>query len=192
MSGYRVGLGGAQGLYGVVPDMTCLGKIIGGGLPVGAYGARAEIMEQLSPVGPVYQAGTLSGNPLAMAAGLATLEVLHEAGVYAELKARSARLAEGMASAASRAGVSIYQTRVGSMAGTFFQEGPVRNYSSAQKSDTRKYAVFFHAMLDRGIYLAPSQFEVMFISLAHTDEQIDQTIAAAGEAFTAVAEMQDA
>jgi len=192
ISGYRVGLGGAQGLYGVLPDITCLGKIIGGGLPVGAYGARAEIMEQLSPVGPVYQAGTLSGNPLAMAAGLATLEALQEPGVYARLEAGSARLAEGLATAARKAGVSIYQTRVGSMACTFFQEGPVLNYTSAQKSDTGRYAVFFHAMLDRGVYLAPSQFETMFVSLAHTDEQIDQTITAAGEAFTAVAEMQDA
>jgi len=188
ISGYRVGLGGAQGLYGVTPDITCLGKIIGGGLPVGAYGSRAEIMDQLSPTGPVYQAGTLSGNPLAMAAGLATLEALHEEGVYDQLEASSARLAAGLAEAAEKAGVSIDQTRVGSMACTFFQQGSVTDYASAKQSDTARYATFFHAMLDRGVYLAPSQFETMFVSLAHTDEQIDQTISAAGEVFAAVAE----
>jgi len=186
MTGYRVGPGGAQGLYEVFPDITCLGKIIGGGLPVGAYGARAEIMEHLSPIGPVYQAGTLSGNPLAMAAGLATLEALQEPGTYEQLEASSARLAEGLAEAARQAGVSIYQTRAASMAGLFFQEGPVLDYASARQSDTGKYAIFFNAMLERGVYLAPSQFEAMFVSLAHTDEQIDQTIAAAAEAFAAL------
>jgi len=189
ISGYRVGPGGAQVLYGVLPDITCLGKIIGGGLPVGAYGARAEIMDMLSPTGPVYQAGTLSGNPLAMAAGLATLEALHEPGVYERLEAIASRLAAGLASAAHQAGVTIYQTRVASLACTFFQEGPVFDYASARKSDTDKYAQFFHAMLDRGVYLAPSQFETMFVSLAHTEEQIDQTIAAAQESFTVVAKM---
>lgn len=189
ISGYRVGLSGAQGLYGVNPDITCLGKIIGGGLPVGAYGARAEIMDHLSPTGPVYQAGTLSGNPLAMAAGLATLEALHEEGVYEQLETISARLASGLAEAAKKAGASICQTRVGSAAGMFFQQGPVTDYTSAKNSDTNKYAKFFHAMLDRGVYLAPSQFETMFVSLSHTDEQIDQTLVAAGEAFRAVAEM---
>jgi len=183
ITGYRVGLGGAQGVYGVRPDLTCLGKIIGGGLPVGAYGGRAEIMERLSPAGPVYQAGTLSGNPLAMAAGLATLEALHEPGVYSKLDLVSARLAGGLASAAKNAGVAICVTRVGSMVTLFFQTGPVTDYASASRSDTRAYARFFHAMLERGVYLAPSQFETLFVSLAHTPEQVDQTIAAAEEAF---------
>ena len=187
MTGYRVGLAGAQGLYGVQPDVTCLGKVIGGGLPVGAYGAREEIMRQLRPLGPVYQAGTLSGNPLVMAVGLATVEALHEGGVYEQLEQKSARLADGLAAAASSAGVPIWLNRVGSMVCVFFQEGPVVDYASARKSDTGRYARFFHAMLNRGVYLPPSQFEVMFVSLAHTDEHIDRTIAAAGEAFASVA-----
>jgi len=186
MSGYRVALGGAQAVYGVRPDLVCLGKIIGGGMPVGAYGGRAEIMDQLSPAGPVYQAGTLSGNPLAMAAGRATLEALHEDGVYDQLEERSAQLAAGIAEVAAKAGVPIYQTRVGSMASIFFQEGPVTDYISAARSDTKAYAIFFHAMLDRGVYLAPSQFETWFVSLAHTAEHIEQTIAAAAEAFVEV------
>ena len=188
MTGYRVGLTGAQGLYGIQPDITCLGKVIGGGMPVGAYGACEEIMRQLSPLGPVYQAGTLSGNPLAMAVGLATVEALHEGGVYEQLEQKSARLADGLAAAAGSAGVPIRLNRVGSMVGLFFQDGPVVDYASARKSDTARYARFFHAMLNRGIYLPPSQFEVMFVSLAHTDEHIDRTIAAAGEAFAAAAD----
>jgi glutamate-1-semialdehyde 2,1-aminomutase len=187
MTGYRVALGGAQAIYGVRPDLVCFGKIIGGGMPVGAYGGRSEIMAQLSPSGPVYQAGTLSGNPLAMAAGLATLESLHENGVYDQLEERSAQLAAGLADAAFRAGVPIFQTRVGSMGCTFFQEGPVTDYASAARSDTKAYATFFHAMLDRGVYLAPSQFEALFVSLAHTEEQVDQTVTAAAEAFAEVA-----
>ncbi|NLX23476.1 MAG: glutamate-1-semialdehyde 2,1-aminomutase [Phycisphaerae bacterium] len=187
MSGYRVGLRGAQGLYGIEPDITCLGKIIGGGLPVGAYGARAAVMEQLSPLGPVYQAGTLSGNPLAMAVGLATVEALHEPGVYERLEALSARLSAGLAEAAGAAGLPLFETRVGSMLGVFFQPGPVIDYASAKRSDTHAYARFFHAMLDQGIYLPPSQFETLFVSLAHTEEQIDQTIAAAAKAFAAIA-----
>lgn len=183
ITGYRVGLGGAQGLYGVRPDLTCLGKIIGGGLPVGAYGGRAEIMERLSPKGPVYQAGTLSGNPLAMAAGLATLEALHEPGVYEALETLSAQLATGLAGAAAMAGVPVFQTRVGSMAGMFMQHGPVTDYASATRSDTRAYAQFFHAMLKRGVYLAPSQYETMFVSAAHTEEHIARTIASATESF---------
>jgi len=190
MTGYRLGLAGAQGLYGVQPDLTCLGKIIGGGMPVGAYGGRAGIMEKVSPSGPVYQAGTLSGNPLAMAAGLATLEALHEPGVYERLEAASARLAAGIAEAAAKAGVVVCQNRVGSMACTFFQEGPVIDSASAQKSDTQQYARFFHAMLRRGVYLAPSQFEVTFVSLAHTDEIIDRTIEAAEQAMQEVASLQ--
>jgi glutamate-1-semialdehyde 2,1-aminomutase len=184
MTGYRVGLGGAQKRYGVRPDLTCLGKIIGGGMPVGAYGGSAEIMNQLSPTGPVYQAGTLSGNPLAMAGGLATLEALHEPGAYPQLEASAQQLAEGLAAAAEAAGVEICQTRVGSMMGMFFQGGPVTDYVSAARSDTERYARFFHAMLARGVYLAPSQFEALFVSLAHSSEQIEATIAAAGEAFS--------
>ena len=144
-------------------------------------------MDELSPAGPVYQAGTLSGNPLAMAAGRATLEALHEDGVYDELEERSAQLATGFAEAAAQAGVPIFQTRVGSMGCTFFQEGPVTDYASAARSDTKAYAIFFHAMLDRGVYLAPSQFEASFVSLAHTAEQVKQTLSAAGEAFAEVA-----
>ena len=188
MTGYRVSIGGAQKRYGVRPDITCLGKIIGGGMPVGAYGARAEIMAQLSPGGPVYQAGTLSGNPLAMAAGLATIEALREPGVYQQLDALAAQLADGFAEAATAAGVKIFQARVGSMGCTFFHAGPVTDYASATKSNTEAYARFFHAMLDRGVYLAPSQFECLFVSLAHTAEQIEQTVAAAREAFNEVAE----
>ncbi len=187
ITGYRVGIGGAQKRYSVKPDITCLGKIVGGGMPVGAYGGRADIMGRLSPSGPVYQAGTLSGNPLAMAAGLATLEVLHEPGAYAKLEASGLQLAEGLAEAAGEAGVAIFQTRVGSMAGLFFQPGPVTDYASALRSDTKVYASFFHAMLDRGIYLPPSQFETLFVSLAHTPEQIERTIAATREAFAEVA-----
>ena len=156
-------------------------------MPVGAYGARKEIMQCLSPLGPVYQAGTLSGNPLAMAIGLATIEALHDPGLYEELERKSAHLAEGLAATARKAGVPVFQTRVGSMLCGFFQEGQVTDYASARRSDTGRYGRFFHAMLDRGVYLAPSQFEVMFVSLAHMDEQIDQTIAAAREAFTTVA-----
>lgn len=186
MTGYRVGLGGAQKRYGVRPDLTCLGKIIGGGMPVGAYGGAAEVMAHLSPEGPVYQAGTLSGNPLAMATGLATLEALHEPGAYPQLEASAQQLSEGLAEAAAKAGVEIFQTRVGSMLGLFFQEGPVTDYASASRSDTERYARFFHAMLDRGVYLAPSQYEAAFVSLAHTSEQIETTVAAAREAFAEV------
>jgi glutamate-1-semialdehyde 2,1-aminomutase len=183
ITGYRVGIGGAQQLYGVEPDLTCLGKIVGGGMPIGAYGGRVDIMEQLSPLGPVYQAGTLSGNPLAVAAGLTTIEALHESGVYADLDRVSGRLAEGLSAGAREAGLEVYQTRVGSMLGMFFQAGPVVDYQSAMKSDTKRYACFFHAMLDGGVYLAPSQYETMFVSLAHTDEHIDKTIEMAGRAY---------
>ncbi len=183
ITGFRVDYGGAQSLYGVRPDMTCLGKIIGGGLPVGAFGARREIMEQLSPLGPVYQAGTLSGNPLAMAAGIATLEALKEPEVYKALDAKAAKLASGLDGAARGAGVPTFQTRVGSMMCVFFAEGPVTDYASAKRCDTQAHARFFHAMLDRGVYLAPSQFECAFVSTAHTDAQLDRTIEAAGEAF---------
>lgn len=183
MTGYRVGIGGAQQLYGIAPDITCLGKIIGGGLPVGAYGASAEIMDKLSPAGPVYQAGTLSGNPLAMATGLATLQAVHEKGFYSQLELLAARLADGLEAAARHAGISVSQNRAGSMSTLFFNAGPVTDWSSAARSDTALYARFFHAMLEQGFYLAPSQFEAMFVSIAHTFEQIDATIAAAEDAL---------
>lgn len=183
ITGYRVSVGGAQGYYGVRPDLTCLGKIIGGGMPVGAYGGRADVMDQLSPAGPVYQAGTLSGNPLAMAAGLATLEALHEPGVYEKLEALATRLVDGLVAAAASAGVPVYASRVASMCTVYFQAGPVVDFATAQRSDAKSYATFFHAMLDRGFYFPPSPFETFFVSTAHTEEQIDQTIAAASEAF---------
>ncbi|MCP4589736.1 MAG: glutamate-1-semialdehyde 2,1-aminomutase [bacterium] len=187
MTGFRVSAGCAQGLYDVHPDLTCLGKIVGGGLPMAAYGGRREIMQKVSPVGDVYQAGTLSGNPLAMAAGLATLRALAEDGVYESLEATSARLADGLESAAKQAGVPTVHARVGSMMCTFFHTEPVTDFASASRCNTQAYAAFFHAMLNRGVYLAPSQFECLFVSAAHSEEQIDQTIAASAEAFKAAA-----
>lgn len=183
MSGFRVAYGGAQGLYGVIPDITCLGKIIGGGLPVGAYGGKREIMEKIAPLGPVYQAGTLSGNPLAMAAGIETLKILSQPGTYERLNKLSEQLSEGFKDAAKNVGVSTYNTRVGSMLCTFFTEGPVTDYTSAKKSDTAAFAKFFLAMLEEGIYLAPSQFEAVFLSTAHNEEHIEKTIEAAHRAF---------
>ena len=187
ITGFRVGLSGAQGLYGVTPDLTCLGKIIGGGLPVGAYGGKAEIMKHIAPEGPVYQAGTLSGNPIAVAAGLATLRVLSRPGVYERLEELSSRLAEGLAEAAREAGAKVTFNRVGSMMTCFFREGEVTDFASAAASDTERYGRFWREMLARGVYLAPSQFEAAFVSLAHTEEEIDYTIEAAREAFKAVA-----
>ena len=187
ITGFRVSLSGAQGLYGVEPDLTCLGKIIGGGLPVGAYGGRAEIMTHVAPEGPVYQAGTLSGNPIAVAAGLATLRVLMRPGVYERLEELSARLARGLEEAARAAGAKVTFNRVGSMMTCFFREGKVKNFSDAAASDTERYGRFWREMLARGVYLAPSQFEAAFVSLAHTEEEIDHTIEAAREAFAAVA-----
>ncbi|BCV21375.1 glutamate-1-semialdehyde 2,1-aminomutase [Moorella sp. Hama-1] len=181
MTGFRVAYGGAQALYGIRPDLTCLGKIIGGGLPVGAFGGRREIMERIAPAGPVYQAGTLSGNPLAVSAGLATLKVLQKPGTYERLETLSARLAGGLADAA--AGVPVTLNRVGAMFTTFFNPGPVTDYATATASDTQAFAAYFRAMLRRGIYLAPSQFEAAFMSLAHTEADIDRTITAAREAF---------
>ena len=186
ITGFRVGLGGAQKLYGVIPDLTVLGKIIGGGLPAAAYGGRGDIMEALAPVGGVYQAGTLSGNPLAVAAGLAAVRALVENPPYAELDARAAALAEGLGAAARDAGVPVQQNRVGSMQTLFFTDTPVTDYASAKTSDTARYARFFHGMLDRGVSLAPSQFEAGFVSTAHTDADICQTVAAAREAMEAL------
>lgn len=183
MSGFRVAMGGAQERYGVTPDLTTLGKVIGGGLPVGAYGGPAAIMDLLSPVGTVYQAGTLSGNPLATAAGLATLEVLCSPGVFEGIEARLARLSEGLGAIAKEAGIPVFQTQAGSMACLFFHEGPVKDYAQATASDTKRYAKFFWGMLERGVYLAPSQFEAAFMSAAHTDADIDTTLEAAREVF---------
>lgn len=183
ITGFRVARGGAQELYGVMPDLTCLGKIVGGGLPVGAYGGPRGIMEQVSPLGPVYQAGTLSGNPLAMAAGIATLKVLGGAGVYEELEEKARRLEEAFRQAAVAAGVPLRQNRVGSMLSAFFTESEVVDYSSAKSSDTARYARFFREMLSRGVYLAPSQFEAAFVSLAHSDTDLDRTQEALVEAM---------
>ncbi|MBM4048843.1 MAG: glutamate-1-semialdehyde 2,1-aminomutase, partial [Planctomycetes bacterium] len=181
ITGFRVAYGGAQQLYGITPDLTTLGKIIGGGLPVGAYGGRAEIMDHIKPLGEVYQAGTLSGNPLAVSAGIATLEKLAETGVYEKLEAMTDRLTNGIKAAAADTGVPSVHTRVGSMFTTFFTDEPVFDNDSAMKCDTETYGQYFWAMLDRGIYFAPSQFEAVFVSLAHTDADIAKTIAACRE-----------
>jgi len=183
MSGFRVAYGGAQEVYGVTPDMTTLGKIIGGGLPVGAFGGKKEIMSMLSPSGGIYQAGTLSGNPLAMSAGITTLKLLQEPGFYDRLEEKGAYLADGLARAAAAAGYPVYSTRVGSMICTFFTGNEVHDWDSAAKCDTKAFATFFRAMLDEGIYLAPSQFETAFVSIAHTTGELDRTIAAAGRCF---------
>lgn len=185
MTGFRVAYGGAQVRFNIEPDLTTMGKIIGGGLPVGAYGGKREIMEKVSPAGPIYQAGTLSGNPLAMTVGITMLKLLQKPGVYEALEAKSARLAEGLAEAADRAGAKVSFNRVGSMVCTFFTEEKVVDFASACTSDTEKFGRFFRAMLDQGIYLAPSQFEAAFVSLAHTDEDIDKTVEAAYNAFKA-------
>ncbi len=183
ISGFRVGYGGAQALYGIRPDLTVLGKIIGGGLPVGAYGGRQDIMDLIAPSGPVYQAGTLSGNPLAVSAGLATLKELRARGVYKKLDDQSAALANGIGEAAKKAGIPLTQTRVGSMLTAFFTPNPVVDWSTAKQSDTKRYGQFFHHMLEQGVYLAPSQFEAAFLSTAHTTRDIDHTIKAAAAAF---------
>ncbi|MEE9284619.1 MAG: glutamate-1-semialdehyde 2,1-aminomutase [Dehalococcoidia bacterium] len=184
ITGFRVAYAGAQELYGVTPDLTCLGKIIGGGLPVAAYGGRREIMETVAPLGPAYQAGTLSGNPLAMTAGIETLSALGEPGVYDRLEAAGARLETGLRRAATETDTELFLTRRGSILTAFFTPGPVTDYASAAASDRKRFAAYFHRMLEAGIYLAPSQFEAVFVSLAHTDEEIDATIEAARRAFT--------
>jgi glutamate-1-semialdehyde 2,1-aminomutase len=183
MTGFRLALGGAQELYGVQPDLTCLGKVIGGGLPVGAYGGRRDIMSQVAPLGEVYQAGTLSGNPLAVTAGLTTLRLLNKPGVYDELEERSSYLFNEMSRLAAKHKVVSTTNRVGSMGCLFFTEQRVVDFDSAQTADTQKFAHMFCAMLERGVYLAPSQFEAAFVSLAHDQEDIDKTLAAADEVF---------
>jgi glutamate-1-semialdehyde 2,1-aminomutase len=187
MTGFRLALGGAQQLHGIRPDMTCLGKILGGGLPAAAYGGRKDVMATVAPEGPVYQAGTLSGNPLAMAAGDALLDLLERPGTYEALEATSARLEAGLRRAAKDAGATVTVNRVGSMITVFFCAGPVTDYASAKASDTGRFARFFHAMLERGVSLPPAQFEAAFVSLAHGEAEIDTTVAAAREAFRAAA-----
>ncbi len=183
ITGFRVGYGGAQGLFGIIPDLTCLGKIIGGGLPVGAYGGRREIMELVAPAGPVYQAGTLSGNPLAVAAGLATLKLLREPGFYARLEEKAGRLVDGLALAAQAAGVQVRINSFASLFTVFFTGEPVRDYASAKTADPNRYAAFFHALLRRGMYFPPAQWEAAFLSAAHTEADLERTAAAAREAF---------
>jgi len=174
ITGFRVARGGAQALYGVRPDLTCLGKIIGGGLPVGAYGGARALMSRVAPLGAVYQAGTLSGNPLAVAAGLATIRALAEPGVYERLERLGRQLERGMAEAATSAGIPLTVNRVGSMLTAFFTEEPVTDYASAKRADTKRYASFFHGMLEHGVFLAASQFEAVFVSLAHTERDLDE------------------
>ena len=183
MTGFRVALGGAQQRYGVQPDLTTMGKVIGGGLPVGAYGGRAEIMDRIAPAGPIYQAGTLSGNPLAVSAGLATLKRLQKDSPYDRLEALGARLERGVIEAAGKAGIQVRVNRVGSMLTFFFTDREVTDFQSARTSDTKRFSRFFHAMIDQGIYLPSSQFEAVFISAAHTESDIDQTVSAATRAL---------
>ncbi len=187
MTGFRVHPGGAQALYGIAPDLTTLGKVIGGGLPVGAYGGRRDVMELVAPSGPVYQAGTLSGNPLAMSAGIETLRVLSEPGVWEGAADACLRLVSGLAEAADKAGVLVQSARAGTMLGLFFADAPVTDWESAARSDTGRFAAFHRAMLDRGVFLPPSQFETWFVSTEHTEPVIDATVAAARDAFAALA-----
>jgi glutamate-1-semialdehyde 2,1-aminomutase len=187
MTGFRVARGGAQELYGVTPDLTTLGKVIGGGMPVGAFGGRREIMEKISPLGPIYQAGTLSGNPVAMAAGLATLELICEPGFYEELSAKTERIVEGLREKARAAGVRLTVNRAGGMFGVFFTDADrVTDFAGSTACDQEQFRAFFHAMLERGVYLAPSAFEAGFVSAAHTSTDIADTLSAAAEAFAAI------
>jgi len=184
MTGFRVALGGAQAIYGVRPDITTLGKVIGGGMPVGAFGGRADVMEQIAPTGPVYQAGTLSGNPVAMTAGLATLERVAEEGFYERLGTLTTKLTQGLEDAAASAGVPFTTTHLGGMFGFFFSEiSPVRLYRDVVACDATRFRRFFHAMLDAGVYMAPSSFEAGFVSSAHTEEDIERTVDAARDAM---------
>ncbi len=181
MTGFRLGPAGAQGILNLQPDLSCFGKVIGGGLPVGAFGGRVDIMDQLAPLGPVYQAGTLSGNPLAMAAGLATLDELLDTSAYAQLEILGAQLEEGMTDAARHAGIPVRFQRIGSMFCAYFTEAPVWNLADALQSDRARFARFFHGMLEEGVYLAPSQFEAGFLSTAHTASDIEQTVQSAAK-----------
>jgi glutamate-1-semialdehyde 2,1-aminomutase len=191
ITGFRVGWGGAQGRYGVAPDLTVLGKIVGGGLPAAAYGGRADLMRRIAPEGPVYQAGTLSGNPLAMAAGLATLRRLREPGTYERLESISTRLAHGLLERARRAGIELCTAAVGGIFGFFFHPGPVTRFDEATRQSGERFNAFFAAMLEEGIYLAPSPYECGFVSLAHGDAEVEQTLAAAGRALRVAARVGD-
>jgi len=186
ITGFRVAYGGAQSLYNITPDLTCLGKIVGGGLPAACFGGRADIMQKLAPLGPVYQAGTLSGNPLALAAGLKAIEILGRPGYYNRLAETGKRLGDGLAKAAADAGVPVCVNQLGSMATMFFAKGPVTDYATAKTSDTAKFGAFFRSMRESGVFLPPSQFEAMFVSLAHSDDDLDKVIAAARTALSAV------
>jgi glutamate-1-semialdehyde 2,1-aminomutase len=186
MTGFRVAYGGAQQLYKIDPDMTTLGKVIGGGLPVGAYGGKARLMDLVAPAGPVYQAGTLSGNPLAVAAGLKTLEILRRPGLYDRLNLLAEKLTEGLRSDAARQGILLTVNRVGSMFTAFFTPDPVIHYAGAKKSDTAAYGIFFRVMLESGVYFPPSQFEAAFLSTAHSEGDIAATLQAASLAFAAL------
>ncbi len=186
ITGFRLGLGGAQELFGVKPDISCFGKIIGGGLPVGAFGGRRDIMEQLAPLGSVYQAGTLSGNPLAVSAGLAIMSIIEKQNVYQKLESLGKRLGDGLENAAKKVGIDVTLNRIGSMMTMFFGKGPVKDFQSAAACNKIRYAAFHNAMLKEGFYFAPSAFEAVFVSLAHTEEDIDRTIAAAERVLAAV------
>ncbi len=184
MSGFRVAPGGAQAVYRITPDLTTLGKVIGGGLPVGAFGGRADIMDQLAPEGPVYQAGTLSGNPIAMAAGLKTLELLLQPGMFDSIADKTKRLVEGLGEGAAKAGVPFYCDGLGAMFGLFFtKDSPVTSFAQVRQCDTEKFGRFFGRMLEQGIYLAPSAFEAGFVSAAHSEDDIADTLTAASAAF---------
>jgi len=187
MTGFRVALGGAQARYGITPDLSTFGKIIGGGMPVGAYGGRRDLMEQVAPSGPIYQAGTLSGNPVAMAAGLATLDLIQVPGFHTDLERRTHALCDGLEAAAREAGVAFTTTRAPGMFGLYFREGPVETFEDAKASDTARFNRFFHGMLDRGVYLAPSAFEAGFMSSAHGDAEIAHTVEAARASFAEIA-----
>ena len=187
MTGFRISYGGAQAKFGITPDLTTMGKVIGGGLPVGAYGGRADIMAMVAPAGPMYQAGTLSGNPLAMTAGIRTLELLRKPGSYERLEAITRRLSEGIGEAARAAGLPYCGGNISAMFGFFLCAGPVRNFEEAKATDTARFGRLHRAMLERGVYLAPSSFEAGFTSLAHSDADIDTTIEAFRDSFAAVA-----
>jgi glutamate-1-semialdehyde 2,1-aminomutase len=185
ISGFRVALGGAQSIYGITPDITCLGKIIGGGFPVGAYGASAEIMSEVAPLGPMYQAGTLSGNPVAMAAGIATIDELSKPGIYDQLQASTDKLADGLLGVFGEAGIPAVVNRACGLLTVFFTENPVIDMGSASATDRESFAAFFHGMIDNGVYLPPSQFEAWFVSTAHSDADIEETLDAVKKSLPA-------